>query len=332
MRNSAATRSHRRGSKTANVRAGFTTVELLVSIAVVALLLAVLLPAVQSVRESSRATTCSNHLQQFGKALQSFEGRHQRWPNTMFKYHLLRDLGQNAVHETYNLDPYWGISPRPDEAVKLSEALERVEIEIYQCPSDSVAFVVDDIAASSYDGCFGTGVQRDGENGVFFTSTRGQPLLGIAVSEITDGVSHTIAMSEILHGDGGIPGARLRTNFYTPDGYVGAEGLEALAAACDAIPRDPRAFGWTGNGLARGLPWMSGTAGSGLYNHVLTPNRPSCANRGVVRTGVYTAASMHPGGVFSLYADGHVDFMSESIDREAWRDLGSRTSIPQPVL
>ena len=57
---------------------------------------------------------------------------------------------------------------------------------------------------------------------------------------------------------------------------------------------------------------------------MLPPNRPSCSGGGVVPTGIYTAASQHPGGVNLLFVDGHVAFQSENIDRRVWQHLGSR--------
>jgi prepilin-type processing-associated H-X9-DG protein len=61
---------------------------------------------------------------------------------------------------------------------------------------------------------------------------------------------------------------------------------------------------------------------------MLPPNRPSAArNNDSPRVGCYTAVSMHPGGANALYGDGHVDFVSEAIDREVWRELGSRSSL-----
>ncbi|HEY3391817.1 MAG TPA: DUF1559 domain-containing protein [Lacipirellulaceae bacterium] len=61
-------------------RKAFTLVELLVVIAIIGILLALLIPAVQSARESSRRTQCSNNMRQIGIGLQSYEAAHKRWP------------------------------------------------------------------------------------------------------------------------------------------------------------------------------------------------------------------------------------------------------------
>lgn len=62
-------------------RCGFTIVELLVVVSVIGVLVSLLLPAVQSARESARRTQCQSHLKQLGLAALNFESAHRRFPS-----------------------------------------------------------------------------------------------------------------------------------------------------------------------------------------------------------------------------------------------------------
>ena len=82
------------------------------------------------------------------------------------------------------------------------------------------------------------------------------------------------------------------------------------------------------NGLAigdgsRGV-WFGGWPGNTLYTHSLPPNNESCQNGSSIPQGIYTLGSNHSGGAQATFADGHVEFVSSSIERDVWRALGTR--------
>ncbi len=74
----------------------------------------------------------------------------------------------------------------------------------------------------------------------------------------------------------------------------------------------------------RGLPWTYGNIAFTMYNHVLGPNQPSCFNGGDVQAAIVSAGSSHSGGVNLLYGDGHVAYISNTVNLAVWRRAGAR--------
>jgi prepilin-type processing-associated H-X9-DG protein len=199
----------------------------------------------------------------------------------------------------------------------------------FDCPSESADQTGDGgPATTSYLGNAGTGVQRYGYNGLFRPPVvnqtpqiwRGGP---VRVRDVRDGLSNTAAMAEVRHGIA-YQYDRLRTVWETPQTMLEPAELDAFAELCRSIPDDPPRYGWRGVPKFLGGNWLEGSLPYTLYTHVLTPNNPSCSNRTKVQEGIYTAGSLHPGGANLLYVDGHVRFISDSIDGIAWREIGSR--------
>ena len=97
---------------------GFTLVELLVVIAIIAILVSLLLPAVNSAREAARRTQCVHHLKQLGLALQAYHDKYGSLPPAYFpdkdgkpKYSwrvlILPMLGEQALYDAYDFDEPW---------------------------------------------------------------------------------------------------------------------------------------------------------------------------------------------------------------------------------
>ena len=290
-------------------RRAFTLVELVVVLAIVGILIGLLIPAVQSARESARRIDCRSNLHQVGIALHSYHDAHRMFPPRALGFSLnvaiLPHLEQGALAGDidFSASASAGAGNRQVRATCIS---------IYSCPSDASALqrTADDGLASNYAGNFGTGVQRYGYNGLFHSV---QP---VRASDVTDGLSSTAALSEILVSDGSL--GALRTNWNTPQPFDAPNQLEVFAQSCASLSPT------RGDYWARGRPWTFGDAGYTLYNHVLGPNQKSCINGDRVQEGAYTAASQHPSGVNVLLGDGHVAFVATPVSQDVWRAVGSR--------
>jgi prepilin-type processing-associated H-X9-DG protein len=292
------------------MRRGVTVIELL---AVLALLFALLLPAVQYAREAARRTRCVSNLRQLGVAIHSYHDVHG-----MFPPGVASGLGMCVW-----IMPYIEQQPLFDriEATPPS-GLSRLAIEnpvpLFQCPSDAGW-----PTRVNYAGNWGTDFTVNGFDGMFRPLLRaslfGRAMGPIRAADVRDGLSNTAALSEQRATNGSWE--RLRVIWEVPAGLPEGASRAEFLAACEAI--DPLAQ--SGDFQTRGASWLAARGlGEGGYNHLLPPNRPSCRSPGGYVSGAITAGSSHSGGVNVVFADGHVGFTADGIDRRVWRAFGSR--------
>jgi prepilin-type N-terminal cleavage/methylation domain-containing protein/prepilin-type processing-associated H-X9-DG protein len=292
-------------------RRGFTLIEVLVVLGIIALLVAILIPAVQAARAAALRMSCASNLRQIGQAIANYESTYGYYPRAVgFRYHLLPYLDQQALYEI----------PRA------SGQLDTKCPPIFRCPADAATETVltggEQMGTANYVTSFGVWALLTGYDGILST-----PWLRSTICpgkwtrprDVLDGLSNTAMCSELLRADGTYN--RLRTSWNTPDRYP---DLNEFAQLCESIPPIPTDYGWHGLPILHGLPWYTGALGQSTYNHVSPPNRPSCFYGGAMPLGCATATSLHRGGVNVLFGDGHAKFFSESIDRNVWRDFGSR--------
>lgn len=294
-------------------RQGMSLIEVLVTIAIIGVLVAITLPAIQAAREAARRSACRNNLKQMGLALMNYESIHGCLPPAggangfSFIARILPQLEQGNLYNTLNFEGKLGF--RENHTVQMTR------IEMLLCPSDGGGS--GRVGVTSYAGNHGCGYDRFGENGAF-VGFMGRP--PVALRDVTDGLSSTAMVSEWVLGPVNLVRDPLASTFNTPR-LDGSDRFDEFVAACAGI--DPSRAPIIG-GPDKGATWPEGHSSASLYNHVLPPNSYSCTNGYLVSAGAWTAGSRHAGGAHTLYMDGRVGFSSRAIDREVWRSLGSR--------
>jgi prepilin-type N-terminal cleavage/methylation domain-containing protein len=304
---------------------GFTLTELLVAIGVLALLLAVALPAIQASRETSRGVQCRNHLHQWGTALHGFEASHRRFPGAytgirnpvdLYSPHvaLLPHVEQSAVQRRLDED---GITKSITEKSWWDSAdWVREPLPGFLCPSDAGAW------GTNYVFCTGKSLRlfNEQKGGVFHEQW------GLTTGDVLDGLSNTIGVSEQLIAPPGL-------NRFDPEIHYWFTGLgdflsdddveRTLRDVCQSPGYDSAPFD-----TADGWQWFYASYGRTWYNHAGPPNSRLIDCSAHSRTllsdwGFHTARSRHPGGVNTLAMDVAVRFVNESIDEAVWQSAAT---------
>lgn len=323
-------------------RQGFTLIELLVSITVIGLLIALLVPAVQSVRESARKMQCSNQLSQIGIALHAYHDAHQVLPfgvgtdydgpisslgtliDRRYSAHsmLLPYLDQGVVYNrlNFNVAPFHPfvnaanddqeeLETRYDEVINGPAASTR--LSVFLCPSD-LDRLKGRWGPNNYRACNGSTWSGRGGNGMFGQNS------SVRLRDVTDGLSNTAMFSEHAKGTWDDTLIDPLSDLYNLQG-VWTESQ--FTDACGSLtPQTASAYQYD---VESGQTWLSGNMNWTRYNHVRTPNRINCKNGFTWDGVILNASSWHSGGVNVLRGDGGVRFVSENINAELWRAYGS---------
>src|SRR3954454_6409007 len=324
-----------------NRRRAFTLIELLVVIAIIAILIGLLLPAVQKVREAAARMKCGNNLKQLGLALHNYEGANGKWPplypgtapgSTAFNYkytwsvlaQLNPYLEQTAIYNSMDLTQPMYNAANQITAQNRFAVVQKVPI--FLCPSDrgqpvSSAYGVTDMGPTNYVACHGSGVSGGGYGSPIAGDGVFPAVKGVKIADITDGTSNTAAMSESVLGDGAEVSPTQPGDEQVAYKYLGYSGTLPSDTNCAGTPSN-----WNGYNR-RGFMWASGESRCVSYNHYLTPNSKNfdCVANDPTATSIavgYRAArSRHTGGVNALLADGSVRFVQDGISPQTWGSL-----------
>lgn len=303
-----------------NVR-GVTLLEVLIVIAVIGILLALLAPAVQYVRASSRQVQCTNNLKQLGIAANTYAATYSCFPPAYvgksgtfsFFVALLPELGEGVLYSQLNLNA----SVIDSDNIL---AARRKKLPLLLCPEcNGYEFDREGLVfPTAYAGNLGSGDwDASSANGTIVFG-------GLPLSQVADGLTQTALASEW---------ACAATNQTDgPFGYqysIGAKDLtsrEHFVQQCIKAPHPAYR-------RPVGTNWMVGSHGVTLYNHQIPPNSPGC-DPGIPELGngisynadhmAYTASSFHGDGVNVLFCDGHVDWQADNVGLEIWRSISTR--------
>jgi prepilin-type N-terminal cleavage/methylation domain-containing protein/prepilin-type processing-associated H-X9-DG protein len=299
-----------------NRHPGFTLIELLVVIAIIGILIALLLPAVQKVREAANRVQCKNNLKQLALALSNYEvtngqfplGGHQATPKHGWVAYVLPWIEQDNVRNHYDITIDW-FAGNNLEVVK-------IPLKVLTCPSADVGRspITETLsdgtfsgAAWDYTNASSVGANRftaDPANGGYTDAAR---RVGVITSgnptrygDITDGLSNTLVVSECANrSQYWVNGRPNTTN--APDS--GSCGPGCVTGGL-----------WTDNQKGMAIDGTNPVDGS-------TVNGGPCA---INCTNGWELYAMHPQGVNGAFADGSVRFLSKNIKAATLFALVSR--------
>jgi prepilin-type N-terminal cleavage/methylation domain-containing protein/prepilin-type processing-associated H-X9-DG protein len=301
-------------------RSAFTLIELLVVIAIIAVLIGLLVPAVQKVRETANLAQCQNNLKQIGLALHNYHGVLKRLPpshdDNGFSTHayLLPYLEQDNVYRQIDFTRSYS---HPVNAAAMA-----TNVPVFLCPSDPALPVPAGWAATNYRSNQGVNItwaHGTGDpnylilapNGPFYLDSR------VKLTDITDGTSNTAAFSEHRLGDFSNAVATEATDSFNPG--TAAESWDQAVSFCQNFDWTNLAFQGASNG---GAPWIRGHHTTTIYSHVGPPGSRSCMYPSA-GTFMLNANSGHTNGVNVLLCDGSVRFVPYTVNLGTWRALGT---------
>ena len=325
---------------------GFTLIELLVVIAIIAILIGLLLPAVQKVREAAARMKCSNNLKQMGLAAHNFESTYQSLPPG--EWMRPTDGGGSRPSLAAVLLAYVEQANKFNQftftadvnAAAVNAPARRQDVPIFLCPSDPSSATFTDggfpVGRINYFGNIGAvSDSRMNTNvgaGVFHVlgNLAGETPKGITIVSINDGTSNTVMFAEVMKGNNVSGVIDHVTNTQSGDISTGVGLTDGRAVSgCAVGTGSAIRINYTGLQYYRG-----GINHNSFYTHTLPINwnqktnntatqRYNCGDSSFRRAHI-AASSTHSGGANVCMSDGSVRFVRDSIDFTQGQFAGTR--------
>jgi prepilin-type N-terminal cleavage/methylation domain-containing protein/prepilin-type processing-associated H-X9-DG protein len=316
-----------------HLRFAFTLVELLVVIAIIGVLVALLLPAVQTAREAARRSSCTNNLKQLSLAMLNYEDSFKALPGGVGRYgccwgtwvvRVLPYFEQGALANLYtNSDGTDASGQRYNGATNQNVTTKR--IKTLTCPSDFPGNpVITGVAYTNHNYGVNYGntsfFQTPLTSGGITTQFMGAPFSAYTGSTGGDGPINAGAVS----GFGDLYGRPVRLAEVTDGTSNTMMAAELIQGQSNAL----HGFLWWGGGtgFVTFMPPNSSLPDI-LVGGTCVPSdkrNPPCTTTGTTVTARMAGArSRHPNGIEAAFCDGHVSFIANNISFATWNAVGT---------
>jgi prepilin-type N-terminal cleavage/methylation domain-containing protein/prepilin-type processing-associated H-X9-DG protein len=306
-------------------RPGFTLIELLVVIAIIAILIGLLVPAVQKVREAAARSQCQNNLKQIGVAMHNFHDAYKKLPPQTAKNANSCCFGtwQMAILPFVEQDTLWKAyqnfggtaTTGPNYQQQQNLVVTSARLSLFTCPSD--------VPNAPKSGSF---------NGQTYNITQHNYLINVGNIDYSQGGDGALPDQPAGLAFGGAPFSR-KAQFRLTDIADGTSNTLMVAEVNQGQGQDFRGLTWWAEGSgftvyrtpnSPGYDYISNGAGApGCVPPSQNPLNADCKAQPSPNWNVFTARSRHTGGVNVVLCDGSVRFVSNEIAWTTWQALGT---------
>lgn len=323
MASISATNSINPTDQTNSSRAAFTLLELILVVSLIALVLAITLPAISSARRAAVRIQCQNRIKQIGLAMHSYESAFSVFPQGhTFQLSLLPHLDESALAESYREIQGSGslsaIAPGTREMMKFAcPAQPSMSVDL---PFHLNYFVSGGLyGAYTEDGSQMSFAHHDGYRMRMSRYTDGADQTAVLAERVSQPVSFEEAKSQV---DAARVWAAGNWKMDTSIDFTKHPGK--FQSACDATPIEAARYSSMQGFVASPLYTIV------TYNHAMPPNQKACGNSVDTPLGPFAGyaaqppSSDHGEGAHVLMASGRVQFVTADVDVKAWQAMGTR--------